>query len=366
MTESLTTEAARTYLVGQCGLRSVVHSDVESLLTARRCIQLDPLDRVGTNADLVALARVDGIRKGDVYRLPPGRAFEHFAKERCLLPASAFPAYRDQAAETPWWRSTQRARRVPESALAAVRAQVERDGPLTADALDDLGTVDPIDWHGWKSTTRMAKMAIDLLWVRCEVVVCGRNAKGTKIYDVPERALPEQASADGPEDFWTWAMLERVEACGLLPEADGPWWSILFPSRHRIDEWVDAGLVERVTVEGSRRRYLAPLGFRDRTFPDDDGRMRILGPLDPLLWSRSLVQHAFGFEYLWEVYKPAAKRRWGYYVCPLLHEGRLVGRFEGRIRGGEVVVERLWKEPGIPFDDDAFRATLARHARCCA
>jgi uncharacterized protein len=70
--------------------------------------------------------------------------------------------------------------------------------------------------------------------------------------------------------------------------------------------------------------------------------------------------------HLWEVYKPAAKRRRGYYVCPLLHEGRLVGRFEGRIHGGEVVVDQLWKEPGIPFDDGVFQTTLARHARCCA
>jgi uncharacterized protein len=65
---------------------------VRALVARLRCIQLDPRDPLGTNADLVALARVDGIAKGDVYRpLLPGYAFEHFAKERCLLPASAFP-----------------------------------------------------------------------------------------------------------------------------------------------------------------------------------------------------------------------------------------------------------------------------------
>ncbi len=365
----LTVEEAREYLVGQCGLRAVVHlagaDGVRSLLRRRRCIQLDPLDRIGTNADLVAWARLDGVGKGDVYRhAMPGHGFEHFAKERCLLPASAFPAYRDQAAQTPWWRLSERMRRVPEGVMEAVLEQVAADGPMTAAALGDHGQVDPLDWHGWKSTSRAAKMALDVLWTRCQVVVCGRTASGAKLYDVPQRALPEAAQAAAPEDFFRWGTLERVEACGLLPDVTGPWWSMLKAARPRVDGWVAEGLVERVTVQGSRRSYFAPLGFRDRVFPDDDGRMRILGPLDPLLWSRPLVQHLFGFEYLWEVYKPAAKRRWGYYVCPLLHRGQLVGRFEGRVHGGEVVVERLWKEDGIVFDDAAFQAALARHARC--
>ena len=74
--------------------------------------------------------------------------------------------------------------------------------------------------------------------------------------------------------------------------------------------------------------------------------MRILAPLDPLMWDRPLVQHATGFEYLWEVYKPAAQRRWGYYVCPLLYRGRLAGRVEARRRDGDVVVEQVWREAG--------------------
>lgn len=365
----LTADEARDYLVGQCGLRATVHppgaAGVRSLLSRRRCIQLDPLDRIGTNADLVAWARLDGVGKGDVYRhAMPGHGFEHFAKERCLLPASAFPAYRDQAVQTPWWRLPERMRRIPTGVIEAVLGEVRAGGPMTADALGDHGRVDPLDWHGWKSTPRAAKMALDVLWTRCQVVVCGRTDTGAKLYDVPERALPEAALAEAPEDFLRWGTIERAAACGLLPDVAGPWWSMLRAARPQVVDWVADGLLERVCVEGSSRTCLAPAGFRDQVFPDDDGRMRILGPLDPLLWCRPLVQHLFGFEYIWEVYKPAAKRRWGYYVCPLLHRGRLVGRFEGRIHGGEVVVERLWKEAGIAFDDAAFQSALARHARC--
>src|SRR5690606_19331304 len=132
--------------------------------------------------------------------------------------------------------------------------------------------------------------------------------------------------------------LERVESAGLLSTASGPQWSMLAEVRQSplVDALVEEGALERVTVEGSRRDYLAPGGFADRTFPKDDGEMKILGPLDALMWDRKLVQNAFDFEYIWEVYKPADKRRWGYYVCPLLHEGELVGRFEGRVRDGEL------------------------------
>jgi uncharacterized protein YcaQ len=116
--------------------------------------------------------------------------------------------------------------------------------------------------------------------------------------------------------------------------------------------------VEEVKVEGLKRKYLAPRGFLDRTFPEDDGRMRVIAPLDPLIWDRALVQHLWAFEYIWEVYKPRAKRRWGYYVCPLLHRGRLVGRFEGHRDGGGVVVDQVWKRDG--FDDQAFALTIER------
>ena len=73
-----------------------------------------------------------------------------------------------------------------------------------------------------------------------------------------------------------------------------------------------------------------------------DDALRVLGPLDPLIWDRKLIHHAFGFEYVWEVYKPREKRRYGWYVCPMLHQGRFVGRIEARLhREKESVVLRV-------------------------
>lgn len=369
MNRVLTPEEARVFLVRHHGLartRARGARGIRETLGALRCVQLDPLDVIGTNADLVMLARVDGIARGDVYEaLLPGHAFEHFAKERCLLPASAFPYYRDRALETPWWRLGVRVERVPASVLDAVLAEVRERGPVTASELTDHGAVQALDWSGWKGTGRMTSMALEILWTRCQVVVAGRTAGGEKRYDVPERALPEHHDASAG-DFARWALIERVTAAGLLARAGGPHWSMLSDVRTSPlpDALIEEGMLEEVRVEGSRRPYLALAGLPTPRVRDD-GRLRILGPLDPLLWDRTLVEHAFGFEYVWEVYKPAAERRWGWYVCPLLHEGRLVGRLEARVRDGALFVEQLFHEPGAALDQDALTVALERHANAC-
>ncbi|NTX65410.1 winged helix DNA-binding domain-containing protein [Myxococcus sp. CA051A] len=364
-------DEARRYLVGHLGLARPLFPPgargVRALLKSLRCIQLDPLDVIGTNADLVALARVEGIARGDVYRhLLPGHAFEHFAKERCLLPASAFPYYRERAAQAPWWRLEERLKRIPEPVLHAVLDEVTQRGPSSSRELKDHGAVVPIDWSGWKGTARATAMALEVLWTRCQVVVCGRGPGG-KVYDVPGRALPRMADARVKHTFERWALSERVEAAGLLSRASGPHWSMLSDVRTSAlpDTLVAEGLLEEVTVPGSPRRYLAPSGFREREFPEPDARMRILGPLDPVLWDRGLVSVAFGFDYIWEVYKPAAQRQWGWYVCPLLHRGQLVGRLEARVREGVLQVDNLWREKGVKLDDAALDEALARHAVAC-
>ncbi|RJS26161.1 hypothetical protein DRW03_06810 [Corallococcus sp. H22C18031201] len=366
----LTPEEARRYLVGHLGLARPAYPagarGVRALLQGLRCIQLDPLDVIGTNADLVALARVDGIARGDVYRhLLPGHAFEHFAKERCLLPGSAFPYYRERTALAPW-RQAERLRRVPEAVLHAVLEEVRARGPASAEDLTDHGRVDPLDWSGWKGTGRATTMALEVLWARCQVVVCGRGSSG-KVYDIPGRALPRVAEAKPAETFERWAVRERVEAAGLLCRVAGPHWSVLSDIRTSAlpDELVREGELEEVVLPGSPRRFLAPRGFRQREATAPDERVRILGPLDPLLWDRTLVRLAFGFDYVWEVYKPAEQRQWGWYVCPLLYRGELVGRIEARVREDTLHVEKLWREPNAVLDDAALDEALARHASAC-
>ncbi len=367
----LAPEEARDFMVAHHGLARVTlprgERGVRALLPRLQHIQLDPLDPMGTNADLVAMARVDGLARGDVYSaLFPGHAFEHFAKERCLLPASAFPFYRDELTTARWWRGSTREERLPPGVLEKVLDEVRARGPVSAESLSSHGRVERIDYSGWKGTPHATSMALEVLWSRCSVVVCGRGPRGTKLFDVPERALPDVASAPGG-DFARWALLVRVEAAGLLSRAGGATWSTLDTVRKSTlpDELVREGLLEAVTIEGSSRGYLAPAGFRERPRAKVDDRMRILGPLDAMIWDRALVRTAFDFDYVWEVYKPAATRRWGWYVCPLLHRGRLVARLEGSVAEGVLRIANVWREAAHRLDDAALDEALDRHARAC-
>jgi uncharacterized protein YcaQ len=88
-------------------------------------------------------------------------------------------------------------------------------------------------------------------------------------------------------------------------------------------------------------------------------RASVLAPLDNLLWDRKLIKELFGFDYLWEVYKPAAERRYGYYVLPVLYGDRFVARFEpGRDKDGALVVKNWWWEPGVT-QSEKLRSGLA-------
>jgi uncharacterized protein YcaQ len=365
----ISAEEARNFLVSHHGLKQMTlpagKAGVVALLNERRCIQLDPLDVLGTNADVVAMARIDELKRGDVYRAVfPGHAFEHFAKERCLLPASHFPWYQSRATETPWWRLAERKKRVDAKTLKRVLREVAERGPITPKQLTNHGTVAPMDWSGWKGTTKATSMALEILWTQCKVVVCGRTSNG-KLYDIPERALPGLRKPEG--DFSRWALLERVESAGFLPRNSGPQWSMLATVRVSPlpDELVAEGILEEVQVEGSPRRYLAPKHFRERPTKTADDRLRILAPLDPLLWDRDLVRTAFQFDYVWEVYKPAHLRKWGWYVYPLLHGGHLVGRLEARLEDGSLVVKNLWEEKKRTLPRDVLYAALERHAENC-
>ena len=370
---TLTPTQARPLLVTHLGLaRSMGRGarGTRAVLDRLRCIQLDPLDVLGTNADLVVMARVDGVARGDVWRhLFPQHAFEHFAKERCILPKGAFPYYRRHGheAQTPWWQHGERERRVQPKLVRAVLEEIRERGPVSARELTDRGAVEPLDWSGWMGTAKATSMALEILWTRCDIVVTGRTDSGVKIYDLPERVFGEIQQPN--EEFARWALRERVHAAGLLTRASGSMWSMLGGIRTTklVEEMIEAGELVDVAIEGTPRRYLASPSFLETKRIRYDDRVRILGPLDPLLWDRNLVRHVFDFEYVWEVYKPAHQRKWGWYVCPLLFRDTLIGRIDARVDGNTLIVKKLWLEGDGELEDqrDAIMTALERHAELC-
>jgi hypothetical protein len=131
-------------------------------------------------------------------------------------------------------------------------------------------------------------------------------------------------------------------------------------------ELVESGALRAVEVEGLKGpRYLPAEEWPLLEAAENGGpppAVTFLAPLDPFVWDRGLLRDLFGFDYLWEVYVPAAKRRWGYYVLPMLFGDRLVGRIEPRRdrSSPDLRILNVWFQDGFsPMEEPDFVPALA-------
>ncbi len=331
-------------------------------------VQVDPLAPMGRNHDLVLQARVDGYRiddwHGPAYR--DRTWLDAWDKQACLTLAVDWPAralYHRHHAER--WRPL--LERHPD-AVAGVLARIEHDGPASALGFDDAPRPELRgSWYG----PRLVKHLLRALWDTGRLVTRDRE-RGRHVYDLPERVLPaEVRSAPAFDDARAVRRLvvRRVQAAGLLRRrAPVALWSL------PVDAATRAGAIEALVAEGELQAwdvegdaYLAPPGLSPsgRRTSAAAGPARVLGPLDNLMWDRRALADLFGFDYVWEVYKPAPRRRWGYYVVPVIVGERFVARFDGRrLADGapRLRVDGWWWEEALP-DARALDATVAGLAR---
>ena len=375
-------EEARWYLLYSVGLYGHEYPPCEEGI--QRCfadldvLQLDPLPILGRSHDLVIQARVDGTHPGQVLDLIHRErlGFEYWDKMLSLIPIHHFPWFRArmEAGGNRWERERgERLRREHPEALEDVYQAVEEHGPLSSMELRELGIAQEAR-RGWKST-RVANVALIALWNRGRISVAYRK-DFRRYFDLTERVIPASLP-DSPspalEEFWEWFLLKRVRNAGLLPlRGDADAW----PPPPGVRR---SGLPERlvadeklalVYVEGVKTPFLAPFDAEERLAEarrhDFDGRARFLSPLDPLLWGRRALRELWGFEYAWEVYKPPAKRRWGYYVLPVLYGDRFVARFDGKFDAATGILRVLsyWEEPGgLPWSHPAIVSAFRRFLR---
>lgn len=352
-------------------------------------IQFDPLEVAGRNHDLVLLARVANYRREMTDRLlyEDRTLFEAYNKGLSLVPT----------AELPWYRlSWDRARRRHDGdafdehapLVEELLALIQASGPTSS---NDLAPREAIDWY-WRPTNQVRA----LLEALAEAGVLGMSRRdgNRRVYDLIERLFPPELLNQSiePREQFRHKLLSRYRAHGLLGRGgSAEIWHGTFSQAGHLDggehgvigaagrhvlvaELVDAGRLVPVTVEGVRgERYvpqesLSLLAQAEREIgrgtpggPRPVG-VAFLAALDPLVWDRDFLRALYDFDYVWEVYTPAAKRRWGYYVLPILFGDRLVGRIEPRIerKTNELRVLGLWWEPDFdPLAADGFVAAFA-------
>jgi uncharacterized protein YcaQ len=322
------------------------------------CIQFDPLNIVSRNPELVLQARVADFRPTMLQELlyEDRMLLDGWDKNMSIYRVEDWPYFhrRRQAAVRNRGKSHERVK----SILPPVRQAIEEQGPLSS---IDLNFDQTVDWS-W-APTRLARAALESMYFWGELII-HHKVHTRKVYDFAHRHLPgELLSASDPnqteEQYQDWYVLRRIGSVGLLWNRSGDAWlgmpEIKSKERNRaLTRLLRQGKVVEVCVEGIE----PPLYMRsedkgrlDHTLDPDDppSRATIMAPLDNLLWDRRLAKELFDFEYRWEVYKPVAERRYGYYVLPILYGDRFVARFEpGRDKkSGTLIIKKWWWESGV-------------------
>jgi uncharacterized protein YcaQ len=367
-------DAARRFLVARHLLappRSVEGGPEAVLEVFRRLgsIQFDPLSVAGRNHDLVLHARVADYDPAWCEELLYVRRelFEAYNKGLSLLPTSELPWYR-----VSWRLNKPRFERgiLAENAEVAtgILERIRAEGPLSTLEFERGPAV---DWF-W-APTNVARAVLEAYAVS-GVLGLSRRDGNRRVYDLVERLFPAELLArDVPvREQLLHKLLSRFRAHGLLGKSGSQeLWIGTGRAKHDPNrpadlsraelraELVEAGELVEVEVEGVRgERYV----LREEVElleapPEPPASVAFLAPLDPFMWDRSLLAPLYDFDYVWEVYVPEAKRRWGYYVLPILFRDRLVGRIEPRIdrAAGRVQVLGLWWEDGFdPRRADGF------------
>ena len=374
-------EAARQFLLARHFLapaRSVTGGLHGVLEVLRRfgSIQYDPIAVAGRNHDLVLHARVAGYEPGWCDLLYERRdIFEATNKALSFVPTSEYPWFRHV-----WGRKGPRFHAAvladdPDVA-ARVLERFRAGGPLsTRDFEVEHGAAK--DWFGLPEN---AVRAVLESYTVMGVIGLARREGNLRYYDLIERLLPADVLAQQvPErEQLQHKLLSRYRAHGLLGAggAAGTFDRIAPPRstpdrvgrNTLLEELIEGGAVVPIEVEGLRgKRFVVSdeLALLEAP-PEPAPSVAFIAPFDSLLWDAALLAKLFGFEYVWEGFFPAAKRRWGYYVLPICFGDRFVGRIEPRIDREPRCVEvlGLWWEDGFAPARaggfvDAMRAALA-------
>ncbi len=287
-------------------------TDLVEVVTHLTLLQIDPTSAIAPAADLVAWTRLGSSYRPEQLRqaLDERRLFEHNALVR---PMSDVGLYLAGAEEWPPWERTRLWLRENDSFRRDVLELLGASGPLASRDIPDTSVV-PWKSSGWTHSRNVTQM-LECLMMRGEVAISGRAGR-ERLWDLAERVYPKRVRVPSVDEATRIKNERRLRSLGIARAK-----STVMPLEP-VDVG-DAGVP--ATVEGVPGEWRVDAEQLDRGF---DGRTALLSPFDRLAYDRVRAQQLFDFEYTLEMYKPAAKRRWGYFALPVLHEDRLVGKVD--------------------------------------
>ena len=365
----LTKQQARQFLLRKHGLlgeyQFIGKQGALDFIRQTGCIQFDPIDACGKNAELTLQSRVKGFTKNTLYDLlyKDRSLFDYPDKNLSIISVDDWPyfhRYRQAAREG--GLTVEGLGRLEQMAMDYIREQ----GPVSSDEIPIEGSIQwqsSIHWSGDRFRLSAASRSVlEQLYSTGDLVIHHKN--GTrKYYDLAERYIPDHLlNAADPLpvelEHQQWRVKRRIGAVGLLwNRPSDAWlniWGMKSSERNEIfRRLLEENEIQELKIEGIRDIFY----LCSKDLPIVEGvlaqnewkpRCELLAPLDCMLWDRKVIRALFDFDYTWEIYTPVSKRKYGYYVLPLLYGDQLIGRVEAVAdkKNRTLTVKHIWYEEG--------------------
>ena len=309
----LTREQARRIAVRAQLLDAPRPTDLLAVVQQLTMLQIDPTAAIAPSADLVVWSRLGSSYRPDDLKQAVEQDRTLFELDAMVRPmsdvglhlagASAFPSYERSRV---WLRDNDRFRR-------DILKVLKGSGPLSSRDIPDTCVV-PWASSGWTNNRNVTQM-LEFLAMRGEVAIAGRVGR-ERLWDLPERVYPADVAIPSAEEAERRKNERRLASLGIARQK----------TRAMPMEPTHVGEAgEPAVVEGIKGEWRVDPGLLGDDF---EGRTALLSPFDRLVHDRVRTEELFDFEYTLEMYKPAAKRRWGYFALPILHDDRLVGKLD--------------------------------------
>lgn len=368
--QTITRQQARQFILSKQGLigqyRFTGKDGAYAYVCQAGCIQFDPVDVCGKNAELTLQSRVKNFKKTMLHDLlyKDRKLVDYADKELSIWPSEDWPyfsSYRERSRKL--GLTFKGLKKLEKEAIE----YIEANGPVSSDSLPIEGEIfwhSSMHWSGnWQKNSQAARSVLEQLYTDGELVI--HHKKGSrKYYDLARRHLPQDIlEAENPcktdEEFLCWRVLRRIGAEGLLWDKNSTAFLGLdinaAKRKNALEILTEEGKIIPIMVEGIKQPFYYRTEDSELMRAVIEGtadlkpRMSFIAPLDPLMWDKSLILALWDFQYSWEIYTPAEKRKYGYYTLPVLFGDRFVGRIEAvpDRKTGVLAVRNIWWEDGI-------------------
>ena len=341
------------------------------------CLQLDPIRAVERSHRLVVFSRVGPYDLADLDALifRERKLFEYWAHAASIVLTEDFPLHNNVMRGYPrgdsLWAKRTRAWSTKNRALKQyILKRIRREGPLPSRALEEDG-IPTANWvsTGWTSGRNVSRM-LNYLWTQGTIMVAGRDGL-QKLWDLSERVLPEWTPREklSEREIVYRAAQKSLRALGVATALQIQFHYIRgrYPNiSQTLAQLEREGLITRVEIRDSARAFKGTRYIhRDDLARADEiergewqGRTVLLSPFDNLICDRKRTRELYDFDFTIEIYVPPAKRRYGYYVLPILHGDQLIGRVDAAMDRDDKCfnVQAVYAERAAPKDAVAARA----------